>query len=242
MSRAWRMGAVRPFWLHEGWPDPGQRPVGRAEATALARRCWQTSPAVVRSILEHFTLSIGPYSRSDRTDQAIEALARLLQTGRLQLQAPRVRGELGIRPRRPEAPSRSKPAPRPSETSDHWFEVRVVDEIGAPVAGLALSLDEMRTHAIVTDGDGRCRVHGVKGTHATVTLDDTAGVKEALRPRWDLVRLQPWVEDGPDVTTLPVRGDRLPAVPVLSETPHTIVLQPWVVRIRLMGMAFDANK
>lgn len=122
-----------------------------------------------------------------------------------------------------------------------WFEVRVVDEIGEPVAGAPVLLRLEDDRDLHTTGDGRARADDAQVQFGQARLEDLDALAEALRPRWDGARSDPWLEPCPDHTFHPLRSDALSAS-ILAETPHTLVVQPWVIRARLIGMYFDTNK
>ncbi len=59
---------------------------------------------------------------------------------------------------------------------------------------------------------------------------------------WDVVRDVPWLAPQPDHTFSPLRARADFGAALLSETLHTIVVQPWCIRARLLGLYFDTNK
>lgn len=123
-----------------------------------------------------------------------------------------------------------------------WFEVRVVDELGEPIAGLRLVVDTDGKQQVTTDGSGSVRIDDVAARYGWARIEDLDGLRELVGPRWDEVREGEWLAPAPDHTFMPLRGDEPIQVSLLSETPHTIVVQPWVVRARLLGLYFETNK
>lgn len=150
-------------------------------------------------------------------------------------------GTVALPPNKP-APSTPK-EPADDHDSPTWFEVRLVDELGEPIGGAPLVLEVGgKDHALSTDGDGRIRLDGTHPSFGQVRMTDLEPLRDLLRPRWDQVRSDDWLEPAPDHTFVAVRGSAPIARAVLSETPHTLVVQPWAIRARLIGMYFDTNK
>lgn len=132
--------------------------------------------------------------------------------------------------------------PPPEETT--WFEIRFEDELGEPLADVALGLGiDGAIESATTDGDGTARHDGARTSFGSARVTDPASLRDVLRERWSEARGQPWKvhEDLSEHTVLPYT-EPLPAVPLRSETPHTVVLQPRVSRARLVGGLFDTNK
>ena len=137
----------------------------------------------------------------------------------------------------PEAP------PKPeSDKEPTWYEVRVVDELGEPIAGLPLVLEVSGKHPLVTDGDGRVRLDGIYPSMGHARIEDLAALRDLVRPRWDQIRPGDWLEPEPDHSFIPLRGSEPILRSVFAETLHTLVIQPWVIRARLIGMYFDTSK
>ncbi len=132
---------------------------------------------------------------------------------------------------------------RPRESKTSWFEVRLVDEIGAAISGISLELSVDGTRLRHDTGeDGKVRVEDAELSTAYVDIADPAQLYEELANRWAQVRSGEWVsEQKPDHTFFPAnaipRGVRL-----AWETPHTLVVQPRVVLGRLGGVLFDSSK
>ncbi len=139
----------------------------------------------------------------------------------------------------PPGPAAAKPPP-PTELT--WFEARVVDEIGEPLDGLAVQLEAAGQHERTTGTDGSARVDDVLASSGSICCEDLDSLREILKQRWDEVREDEWFEPGEPATSfIPLRNES-PKANLLSERPHTLVIQPWVIRARLIGMYFDLNK
>jgi len=154
-------------------------------------------------------------------------------------------GELGLsRPHGVGKPAAPPPRPeRPAELQP--YAVRLVDELGVPVAGALLGLrleGEPAERRAATDGDGWVRTEPVAARHAFARVIDHPALGELLRPRWDAAPRQPWLEPEPDHSFHALHTGRPIEHALLGELPHTLVVQPWVVRARLLGMYFDTNK
>ena len=109
----------------------------------------------------------------------------------------------------------------------------------------------------VTGGDGSIRIPSVParfqqtrvrtppitppptGDPAAQALDS---LRAAVKPRWDQARPGPWYEPVPDDVVVQLHGDIPIDISLLSERPRTIVVRPWVIRVRLIGGYFDADK
>ena len=140
----------------------------------------------------------------------------------------------------PEVPPK---ADKPGESEEvTWYEIRVVDELGEPIAGVPLVLDAGGAHPLVTAGDGCARLDGAYPSFGHVRIEDLAALRELLRPRWDVVRPGDCLEAEQDHSFVALRGTGSVVRSVLSETPHTLVIQPWVIRARLVGLYFDTSK
>lgn len=97
-------------------------------------------------------------------------------------------------------------------------------------------------HPNVTDGAGHARLDGVTQDHGAVAATDVAALRAELRPRWDVIREAPWLEREPDHTFVPLREGLNVGASILSETLHTVVVSPWVVRARIDGFLFERSK
>lgn len=153
-------------------------------------------------------------------------------------------------PRKPQPPAPGRPhsvepppgsSPVGPQTSTR-FEVRFVDEIGEPIGGAAVQFDVDGRHARVTGGSGHAQLDEARSNFGSVNATDVTALREQLRPRWDLIREDDWLEPEPEHTFAPLRGGREIRAQLLSETLHTVVVQPWCIRARLIGMYFDTNK
>lgn len=168
-------------------------------------------------------------------------LEGLLRDGLLQLEDPTPRRRTLQRPGGADAPPKPKtPAPEPTDEPS-WMEVRVVDEIGQPVDGLPMRFEADDTTEPTTDGAGTVRVDPVRAAVGHATIVDPE-LRERMRARWDEIREAPWLEEEVDHTYCPVRVETDFRATLLQETPHTLVLQPWCIRLRLVGLYFDTNK
>ncbi|MBN2195085.1 MAG: OmpA family protein [Polyangiaceae bacterium] len=131
--------------------------------------------------------------------------------------------------------------------------VTVLRSAGSDVAGAFLPLGGVelvfaigsREEKRGTDGTGTARLEDVPESFATVRFADEASVRQKLRGRWQAARGREWQDPPADMTnTVAVvrRNEMLPAISVVAEEPHRIVLQPRVVLAQLFGMWFETSK
>ncbi|MCA9709703.1 MAG: hypothetical protein KDK70_27945, partial [Myxococcales bacterium] len=141
-----------------------------------------------------------------------------------------------------------EPPPPAAEAPDLRFEVRVIDELGEPVAGVELRWTHVgESDTVTTDGDGRARFERPPGpSAASVRLADLDGLRDALRPRWDATGRSPGaevIEPSDDVSVAFLRedlGDK--SFGIFAGTPHEISIQPYVMLARLFGLTFETSK
>ncbi len=139
-----------------------------------------------------------------------------------------------------DAPSR--PAPGSILELLFNYEVRWVDEIGEPLAGVALTMDVGDARcACTTDADGVAKFQAPLVDGARVEVTDLPALREILRPRWEQVRAGDRLAERIDHTYVECADPRKP-VAVKPEIRETIVVQPWVVRARLLELLFETNK
>jgi outer membrane protein OmpA-like peptidoglycan-associated protein len=176
-----------------------------------------------------------------------ERILQACETGRLvALRPKRMRrthgGQAHVPKPKSVPPSEPPPGTKPKPNLPTFFEVCFTDEIGEPIPAVAIAFDVAGKKPSVTDGAGLARLDGVNEQHGSVTATDLDGLREQLRPRWDQIREEEWLEPAPDHTFAPLKEGRLVGASILSETLHTVVVQPWCIRARLIGMFFDTNK
>jgi outer membrane protein OmpA-like peptidoglycan-associated protein len=131
----------------------------------------------------------------------------------------------------------------PAKVKDTFaYEVRIVDELGEPVAGVPVSLSVSGSpRRLETDGDGRVKVDDATSGASVVTLPDLVALQDALRPRWEQPRGAQWLDESDDHTYIDCSAP-LPSVQVRAGRLHTIVVQPRVICARILELLFDTNK
>jgi len=140
------------------------------------------------------------------------------------------------------------PPPLAAEAPDLHFEVRVIDELGEPVAGVELRWNHVGdSETVTTGGDGWARFDRPPGpSAASVRPSDLAGLRDALRPRWDATGRSPGaeiVEPSDEVSVEFLReGLGTKSFGLRAGTPHTISIQPYVMLARLFGLTFETSK
>jgi len=122
------------------------------------------------------------------------------------------------------------------------YGVRVVDEIGEPLPDVPVMItvrDE--AHECTTDVDGVASIQAPETHAALAEITDLAALRELVRTRWEQTRSEDWIEEETDHSYLEC-ADPLATVSVKPQLRQTIVVQPWVVRARLLELLFDTNK
>ncbi len=123
---------------------------------------------------------------------------------------------------------------------------KLVDELGQALAGVEVSFKAGgRTLPATTDGDGVAKVERRGLTTGTVRPADEKALRQLLYDRWGKVRGEAWLVPpaGEPCSIVEVRrAEQLPAIAVAAQQQRTVVLQPRVVRARLLGMWFDTSK
>lgn len=171
--------------------------------------------------------------------RARAAIGAAVATGRLALFR-RVPPRMSVALVRREDAAPQEPAPVASVET--WWEARVVDELGEPVEGLPVSLSVGGAVVVATDGDGRARRVTAPRPSAGAELADLEAARRALEPRWNAIRAGQWLTPAPRRTFVALSSDPSTSVALHPERPHTLVLQPWVLRADLDGFLFDTSK
>ena len=136
-----------------------------------------------------------------------------------------------------------RPLPLVSESSLTWFEVRVVDTFGAPIAGVELVLSRGALRQ-TTNGSGTARWSGVEGESsiATARVERLSDLRQRLLPDWGQSAARASARSAEaDQQRRSIFASEITAS-LRSEEPLTLVLDNPVRRIRLVGMHFDTNK
>jgi hypothetical protein len=131
------------------------------------------------------------------------------------------------------------PAKPPREPKP--FDVQLIDDTGAPIAGLDVNLTiDGEPETIKTNGGGIAHGEGYESS-ALLRMLVVDGVAKKLEPRWSTPRSSE-LPKGADVAEV-VAGERFNPLRVSANKPFTLILRrPAVRRVRLLGMLFDANK
>jgi outer membrane protein OmpA-like peptidoglycan-associated protein len=120
------------------------------------------------------------------------------------------------------------------------FMLRVLDDVGAPIAALELTFAfEGQETQLTTNEEGLARIHGQPAELALARFPDAKSLKGQLKPLWDTVRpIKPKAEA---VERIALGGDIEDRVLELDQ-PLTVSLFPRVERARLLHFFFDTNK
>jgi outer membrane protein OmpA-like peptidoglycan-associated protein len=122
------------------------------------------------------------------------------------------------------------------------FTVLLVDELGNPVSGVPFAMKHGDASDTETSDDsGQAQIADDAVLVATASFADANALREALRDRWNAPRDGDFVQEADNVTVVELHGD-LPSVDLAPGVTHTLSVQPYVERGRLLGGYFDTSK
>lgn len=138
--------------------------------------------------------------------------------------------------------NRPRAAPPAPDPSFYRYRVSVLDDTGAPIAGVRLKLDIDGTPKMpTTDDEGLAVAEWFSKGPARARLLDQSEVVRNLEPRWAAPR-SPSLPKGPEVHELPV-DEACSEISISPDVETTLILTRRPVRrVRLVGMLFDANR
>jgi outer membrane protein OmpA-like peptidoglycan-associated protein len=140
----------------------------------------------------------------------------------------------------PEEPA--SPSEPPAAEATTFFEVKLVDELGEPIAGITVTFRvDGGERTAETDAGGVARIDDAASSFASVSIHDTEALREPLHERWRSIRPGDWLEPEDERTVLQLRRE-MPSVSLRAERLHEISIQPRVVLARLLGMLFQTDK
>ncbi|HWB75746.1 MAG TPA: hypothetical protein VG755_12350 [Nannocystaceae bacterium] len=233
------------LWRGHGSPEGGV-PVDAASASLVAMQSETLRDELARSSLA----DDGAFD----VDDELAAIVGELDHGevgrfalfRIEVQRPAVTNVA------PEAPLLSdlaqKPPPSQPAAPDVQFEVRVVDELGEPVAGVELTWTQSGdTGSATTDGSGVARFTRPPGpSFASVRFTDLDALRDTMKPKWDATGRSPGttpIVASDDVTVVFLRDDLDGRTfPLVAKQSHDISVQPYVLLARLFGLSFETSK
>jgi hypothetical protein len=129
-----------------------------------------------------FNPLLEPSSSSLFENWLSERLRQELELGRLLVE--RI-PQVSLSERREKPPEALPPRPPQRETSDTFFEVRLVDEIGQAISGAPVELAcDGEIHDLSTNAAGVALLEHVTASSAAASVSDPVPVQEALDPRW----------------------------------------------------------
>lgn len=248
----------RTWLLHSDWRDYR---ISRATDTSADERdkadpaalvevrleAWLRDPVTRRALLEIFAALYGhapPAGRGlDDSDLRliVARLADALHGGQL-VAVPLARPRASVGKRKSQPPPEPKKSEPPPPDRKTWFEVRVIDEVGEPVAGLDIFFGHGSTRdRRTTDGDGVARLDDVDASFASATPADLSAARDLMKPRWDTVRGKPPIEVTAEVPAWYLRGAG-PRVELHEQQRRTVSLRPSVTQARLIGGFFETSK
>lgn len=119
-----------------------------------------------------------------------------------------------------------------------FYALKIVDEIGAPIAGVALvfKLDGTPRN-LTTDGAGLARIDGVTATDGEAIVTSVPALRKILEPRWTAPRA-PKIPTGPNVVTREL-DDTLDSVDLVAASVVTLVITPYFHCFEIAGRSFD---
>jgi outer membrane protein OmpA-like peptidoglycan-associated protein len=133
-------------------------------------------------------------------------------------------------------------APVQEDEATTWFEVTVLGTGGVAIAGVDVVFSVANQEiSATTDDSGRARVDGPAGANGSARFADCDSVRQKVREASTEGTTQETASAGPDVVKMAL-AKNLPPFSVAAEKALTLVLVPFVARVRLVGMFFDHGK
>ncbi|MDF3071440.1 MAG: hypothetical protein K0R38_7041 [Polyangiaceae bacterium] len=133
-----------------------------------------------------------------------------------------------------------------------FFELRLVDEVGQAVSGIAVQFAVGgAVHEVPTNAAGVALLDDAQGSTAVATVPHPKPLEETLDPRWQKPRRGAPPKEG-NTTEVVFEGAPLPPVRLKAALPNTLVLKPPVGqlflelwdksgRIRHSGAAYEVH-
>lgn len=132
--------------------------------------------------------------------------------------------------------------PRKEEPKDEttWFELRVVDEVGAAIAGLDIDMTvDSAKRTLATDGEGVVRTDNARTSFASGEVARASQLRTILKPRWSSPRKQS-PPTGDHVVTQ--RIDQLAPVSLEDKVRTTLVILPRYRCEEIPGACFEFGR
>jgi outer membrane protein OmpA-like peptidoglycan-associated protein len=130
----------------------------------------------------------------------------------------------------------------PTDEATSSFDVTVVDMNGTPITGVEVVFSiENEFLSATTDESGRAHVDGPAGASASAHFQDSDSVRRKLHEQAADRSAGGAPPSGPDVVNMTMAKE-LPPFSVAADKSRTLVLQPFVAHVRLIGMFFDHGK
>ena len=198
-------------------PDPGDR---------VAATLFEIHNAFTGERVSHHEWVRADLGTARRMSSSVsESLEWAVRSRRLGI-APDVQRSGRPAPLEDEAPDTSRDAVVPETTS--WFELRVVDEVGAPIDGLDVAFatgSGTRRQLVRTAGGGIARLDGMTMSFLSASLANLEQLREKLAPRWKKPRQPRKFKDAAFV--LRELGESVTApLSLESESATTLVITP----------------
>lgn len=189
-------------------------------------------PAAVRAALDVLALlddgfRFSPVDGRDLDATSAPSLAQFLEqellAGRLAVEA-RLVPSLTER-RIIDLPELPPLAPARRESSTHSFEVRFVDEIGKPIAGIDAEFTTDAVQTRPTNAGGVAFLDGVNVSSAKVAVPDADALSKLLDDRWQEFRRGKAPREA-NLQEAVFLGQELGPFPLKAEQPNTVVIKP----------------
>jgi outer membrane protein OmpA-like peptidoglycan-associated protein len=120
--------------------------------------------------------------------------------------------------------------------------VQLVDEVGAPLAGVPIELGApSKTESLTTDDAGRAQIDDLGDTDVTLVVSDDSALRAELKQRWAKPQVGGILAEA-DETLVRFLDDVTSPVELGELTSVRISVQPRVILARVLGLIFETNK
>ena len=210
---------------------------------------WGTgSPHIARSLLaicealggrqlvrEHLDQTRGDTGSRDRLERVRTLLVSAAETGWLRIEP----AALAVSPPLEESPDTERDVTGPAAASEaaSRFELRVVDEVGVPIAGIDVAFGVGgRRRVVPTDAGGIAVLEDASSSFTSASVASATQLREKLAPRWTKPRLAK-LPTGPDTRAADINA-ATESLSLESEKPFTLAITPFFKCNELSGVHF----
>jgi len=230
------LGAARPAAGLRGLIDDAFAPWGTASphvASSLLAICEALGDR--RLVREHLDQRRGDTGWRERLDRVRTLLVSAAEAGWLRIDP----AALAVSPPLEESPDteRDLAAPVLAPEAASRFELRVVDEVGEPIAGIDVAFGVGGGRRVVpTDGGGVARLEDASSSFISASVSSVAQLREKLAPRWTKPRTAK-LPTGPDTRAADINA-ATQSLSLESEKPFTLAITPFFKCNELSGVHF----